>query len=56
MTNPTCKNCQRPLTAPAEREAGQWIVRCFECGAKNIIAVVTRRRRLPALSIAGWRE
>ena len=56
MTNPTCKNCKQPLPGPAEPEAGQWIVRCFECGAKNIIAVVARRRRTPVLSIAGWRE
>ena len=38
MSNPTCKNCQRSLTSPAEPEVGQWIVRCFECGVKNIIA------------------
>ena len=36
-------------------DAGQWIMRCFECGAKNIITVVPRRRRLPVLSIA-WVE
>ena len=56
MKKTTCKNCTRPLTAPAEPEAGQWIVRCFECGAKNIIALVPRRRRLPAVAIAGWRD
>ena len=56
MSNPTCKNCQRPLTAPPEPEAGEWILRCFECGVKNIIAVVARRRRTPVLSIAGWRD
>ncbi len=27
--NPTCKNCRHTLTAPAEPEAGQWIIRCF---------------------------
>ena len=26
MKKTTCKNCTRPLTAPAEPEAGQWIV------------------------------
>ena len=56
MKNPTCKNCYARLTAPAEPDAGQWIMRCFECGAKNILVVAPRRRRLPVLSIAGWRE
>ena len=56
MTTPTCKNCQRLLTAPAEPEVGQWIVRCFECGAKNIIAVTPKRQQMPVLAIAGWRD
>ena len=45
MKKRTCKNCSVPLTAPAEPEAGQWIVRSFNCGDKNIIAIVRRRRR-----------
>ena len=27
--NPACKNCRRTLTATAQPEAGQWIIRCF---------------------------
>ncbi len=46
----------RSLTAPAEPEAGEWILRCFECGAKNIIEIFRRHRRQPVLAIAGWRD
>ena len=54
MTNPTCKNCHRAVTAPAESEAGRRIIRCFECGAPRTSSLLSPHPRFPVLLIAGW--
>jgi hypothetical protein len=43
----TCRSCQRTLENAPEREQDDWIIRCFHCGAKNIV--------IAALEVVGWR-
>jgi DNA-directed RNA polymerase subunit RPC12/RpoP len=45
--NYTCTHCGRALTASPEPEAGDWIIRCLSCGARNIV--------IPILKLVGWR-
>ncbi len=42
-----CKHCAGRLTNPPELDAGEWVVVCFHCGARNIIIAV--------LEVIGWR-
>jgi hypothetical protein len=51
-----CKHCGTLLTAPPEREYGEWVLPCFECGARNILVItLTERLAAPCLEIAGLR-
>jgi DNA-directed RNA polymerase subunit RPC12/RpoP len=54
----TCSRCQVPnLAIYIERDAGDWIVRCDNCGAKNLLGVLyIRKVTLPPLEIIGWRD
>jgi hypothetical protein len=45
-----CKHCGTLLTAPPEHEYGEWVLPCFECGARNILSV-TFLHQWPA---PGW--
>jgi translation initiation factor 2 beta subunit (eIF-2beta)/eIF-5 len=52
-----CKRCGSLLTEPAERDHSEWILPCFRCGAKNILAVVMVGSATgPLLEIAGVRD
>jgi hypothetical protein len=42
-----CQHCGAQLTAPPERDRGEWIIRCFACGVTSIIQ--------PTLEIIGYR-
>jgi DNA-directed RNA polymerase subunit RPC12/RpoP len=42
-----CAHCGKPLLSSPEREAGDWVIRCLACGARNII--------IPVFKLAGWR-
>ncbi len=42
-----CKHCAAWLTSSPERDAGEWVVVCFYCAAKNIVVAV--------LEVIGWR-
>jgi hypothetical protein len=43
------------LSECPEKEFGDWIVRCFECGAKNLIDVIVNRP-VADVEVVGWRE
>ena len=43
----TCTHCGQALTTSPEPDAGDWIIRCLSCGARNII--------VPILKLVGWR-
>lgn len=45
-----CAHCQADLSECPEKEFGDWIVRCLECGAKNIIEIV-----IADVAVLGWR-
>lgn len=51
-----CAHCQAALTECPEMEYEDWIVRCFECGAKNMIdsRIVNAGSKI-ALAVVGWR-
>ena len=42
-----CINCGQVLTTAPEQDAGEWIIRCLTCDARNIIE--------PVLKLVGWR-
>jgi len=42
-----CIHCGRTLNSSPEPDAGDWIIRCLSCGARNII--------VPVLKFVGWR-
>jgi hypothetical protein len=44
-----CSHCGVRLTAQAEKDHGEWVVRCFSCGVVNIIRIRY------ALEIVGFR-
>jgi hypothetical protein len=50
-----CAHCQVELSECPEKEFGDWIVRCFECGAKNLIDVIVNRP-VADVEVVGWRE
>jgi hypothetical protein len=51
-----CKHCGAPLIAPPEREYGEWVLPCFECNARNILAFTfSSQLPVPAWEIAGLR-
>lgn len=56
----TCARCQATVVAgEVEREAGDWILRCSLCGAKNILANTLVNKipiQTPTFQVAGWRE
>ncbi len=47
MATYNCAHCGRPLTADPERDAGDWIIPCLLCGARNVI--------IPIFKLVGWR-
>ena len=54
----TCARCRATMVAgEIEREAGDWIIRCQVCAAKNILApTLINKLPLPTFNVAGWRE
>jgi DNA-directed RNA polymerase subunit RPC12/RpoP len=42
-----CAHCGRQLSSSPEQDAGDWIIRCLACGARNII--------IPVFKLMGWR-
>jgi hypothetical protein len=49
-----CDCCGSLLVNPPECDHGEWVVPCFECGARNIIAAaITGRPAAPSLEIVG---
>lgn len=51
-----CAHCQADLSECPEPEFEDWIVRCFECGAKNLIDVVIVTQPVANVEVIGWRE
>lgn len=47
--NNNCTHCDRPLSAAPEPDAADWVVRCLDGGALNVIM-------LPIFKLVGWRE
>jgi len=43
----TCLRCRAELVPMPEPEAGDWIIRCLECGVKNLVTM--------GLRIVAWR-
>jgi hypothetical protein len=53
----TCKKCHATTFGQVEHDAGDWIVRCSVCGAKNILATgFISKVEVPAFEISGWRD
>jgi len=44
------------LSECPEKEFGDWIVRCLERGAKNLIDVVIVNQPFAGVEVVGWRE
>jgi DNA-directed RNA polymerase subunit RPC12/RpoP len=42
-----CLHCRAELIPMPEPEAGDWIIRCLECGVKNLVTI--------GLHIVAWR-
>jgi hypothetical protein len=51
-----CAFCQADLSECPEFEFEDWIVRCFECGAKNVIDVVIVNPSVADVEVVGWRQ
>jgi transcription elongation factor Elf1 len=54
-----CLHCQVViLNQQVEKDAGDWIIPCLYCGAKNILApiLINRIPPLPTIEIIGWRD
>ncbi len=56
-----CAHCHHVFIVSSqtgiERDTGDWILPCPECGAKNVLAaVVVDHVVLPVLQIVGWRN
>jgi len=51
-----CAHCQANLSECPELEFEDWIVRCLECGVKNLIDVVIVNQSVDDLEVVGWRE
>jgi hypothetical protein len=43
-----CKHCGAQLTAPAEQDHNEWVIRCLACNVINIIQ--------QTVEIVGFRE
>jgi uncharacterized Zn finger protein len=62
MTTPLlrCAHCgvASPYTLQTvERDRGEWLLRCLECGAENILALsLSAKIELPVFEIVGWRD
>src|SRR5262245_45443510 len=56
----TCACCKTTSVAgEIERDAGDWIIRCQSCGAKNVLAATLINKvpvTLPGFEVIGWRE
>jgi hypothetical protein len=39
-----------------ERDAGDWIVRCRICGAKNLVMILVAEAPVVTFEISGWRD
>jgi hypothetical protein len=51
-----CLRCHRiEFVFVIDRDAGDWIVRCDHCGAKNIVAIAENAQLLFLLNLDGWR-
>jgi len=50
-----CAHCQADLSECPELEFEDWIVRCLECGAKNLTDLVVSQP-IAKLAVVGWRE
>jgi len=51
-----CAHCRGKLSECPEKEFGDWIVRCLECGAKNLIDVVFVHQLAADIEVVGWRK
>jgi hypothetical protein len=53
---PHCRRCHLPIAHPiVEKVAGEWIVRCLDCGTANVLHLTaTSRVALPLFEIIGW--
>jgi hypothetical protein len=43
------------LASYIERDAGDWVVSCENCGAKNIV-VLAKDIQMALIEVVGWRE
>ena len=51
-----CAHCQADLSECPEKEFEDWIVRCLECGAKNVIDAERGNQQMSlTIEIVGWR-
>jgi len=51
-----CAHCQAALSECPEKEFEDWIVRCFECGASNVIEFAIFNSPVTDVEVVGWRE
>lgn len=51
-----CAHCQADLYECPDKEFGDWIVRCLDCGAKNVIEIVRVSNPIADLEVIGWHE
>lgn len=51
-----CAHCQAVLSECPEKEFEDWIVRCLECGARNVIEIAIFNSPLTDVEVVGWRE
>lgn len=51
-----CAYCQAVLSECPEKEIEDWIVRCLECGAKNVIEIAIFNSPVADVEVVGWRE
>lgn len=51
-----CAHCQADLSECPEFEFEDWIARCFECGARNVIEIAIFNYPVTDVEVVGWRE
>lgn len=51
-----CAHCRAVLSEYPEKEFEDWIVRCLECGARNVIETAIFNSPLTDVEVVGWRE
>lgn len=64
MTNTTpllrCAHCRVSVfynLEAAERDRGDWVLRCSECGAENVLTLrLPAEAEVPVFEIVGWRD